>query len=92
MLKNYKDKKKILAYFSFHDANYFLVGSFVICLWMKNHDFFISETLKSVYPLAIIMTMAYNYRPMYLGAVNKIMYMEKTTKLMNITLQLEYSL
>jgi O-antigen/teichoic acid export membrane protein len=89
MLKNYKDKKEnINRLIVFMMQIIFLVGSFVICLWMKEiMAFFIrNETLKSVYPLAIIMTMAYNYRPMYLGAVNKIMYMEKTTKLMNITL------
>ena len=66
----------------------FLTGSFIICLWMKEIFQFLirNETLKMVYPMAIVMTMGYNYRPMYLGAINKLFYNENTTKLMKVTL------
>lgn len=66
----------------------FLTGSVIICLWMKEIFQFLirNETLKLVYPMAIIMTMGYNYRPMYFGSVFKVMYLEKTDKLMKITL------
>src|SRR5690606_5645105 len=44
-----------------------------------------NETLAQVYPLGIIIVMAYNYRPMYLGANNRLFYHEKTGVLLKVT-------
>ncbi|MDD2493576.1 MAG: oligosaccharide flippase family protein, partial [Tissierellia bacterium] len=79
LLKYYRDNKeekaKLLIYML---QTIFLAGSFIICIWMKEIFSFLirNETLKMVYPLAIIMLMGYNYRPMYLGSVSKLMYLE----------------
>jgi O-antigen/teichoic acid export membrane protein len=66
----------------------FLTASFTICIWMKEIFKLLikNDTLQTVYPLAIIMTMAYNYKPMYFGAVNRLFYIEATKKLMYVTL------
>lgn len=89
LLNYYKEKKENSArLLIFMLQILFLTGSFLICLWMKEILFFLmrNETLKMVYPMAIIMTMGYNYRPMYLGSINKLFFIEATSKLMKITL------
>src|SRR5690606_34703260 len=45
----------------------FLIGTFLLGLWMKEiFEILIkNEELKQVYPLGVIIVMAYNYRPMY---------------------------
>ncbi|MNR16608.1 hypothetical protein D3C85_1332200 [compost metagenome] len=45
-----------------------------------------NTSLSQLYPLAIVIVMSYNYRPMYLGAVNKLFYKEKTKFLWKLTL------
>ena len=58
----------------------FLAVTFVLCLWMK--ELFIllirNKELQKAYPLAVIMLMGYNYRPMYLAVINLLSYHEKT--------------
>ena len=44
-----------------------------------------NESLSSMYVLGIIIVMSYSYRPMYLGANNKLFYLEKTKVLLKIT-------
>ena len=44
-----------------------------------------NEELASLYPLAIIIVMAYNYRPMYFGSNLKLMYLDKTSRLWRVT-------
>ncbi len=65
----------------------FLVVTSVLGLWMK--EIFIllikNETLQAAYPLAIIILMGYNYKPMYLAVINQLVYREKTTVLWKIS-------
>ncbi|WP_299825417.1 lipopolysaccharide biosynthesis protein [uncultured Pontibacter sp.] len=65
----------------------FLGLTFILCLWLK--ELFIllikNQELQKAYPLAIIIMMGYNYRPMYLGAVNLLVYREHTKVLWKIS-------
>ena len=83
--KNKNDKQARQIVFSLQIT--FLLGSFIACLWMKEIFQFLvrNASLQKVYPLAIIIAMGYNYRPMYFGAVNVLFYHEKTKILPRIT-------
>lgn len=65
----------------------FLIVTFMLCLWLK--ELFIllirNEELRQAYPLAIIILMGYNYKPMYLGATNQLVYREHTKVLWKIS-------
>jgi O-antigen/teichoic acid export membrane protein len=65
----------------------FLFGTFLLCIWLKEAFQFLirNETLALMYPLGIIIIMGYNYRPMYLGANNKLFYTEKTNVIWKVT-------
>lgn len=65
----------------------FWVITFIISLWMKEIFYLLikNEVLNKMYPLAVIIVMSYNYRPMYLGANNKLFYAEKTNLLWKVT-------
>ena len=65
----------------------FIAGGFMIALWCKElMDLLIRNSeLKQVYPLAIIIIMGYVYRPYYWVSVNKLQFMEKTSKLWRIS-------
>lgn len=65
----------------------FFVASFLACLWLKEIFQLLikNDTLAATYPLGIIIVMAYNYRAMYFGAINKLLYLEKTQILWKIT-------
>lgn len=72
--------------------NYFLTISFlmitsVVCLFLKELLPLIikSKGLEHIYPIAIIVIMAYNYRPMYVAANNRLFYVEKTRALLKVT-------
>lgn len=64
-----------------------LVTTFLFCIWSKEiFEILINnDVLKKVYPLAIIIVMAYNYRPMFIGAMNKLFYVEKTELLWRVS-------
>lgn len=66
----------------------FFTVTFIVCIWLKEIFSFLLkiEELKKLYPLGIIIIMAYNYRPMFFGANFRLFFNEKTHKLMNITL------
>ncbi|WKK74525.2 lipopolysaccharide biosynthesis protein [Marivirga salinae] len=59
----------------------------LLSLWMKEAFAFLirNEVLASMYYLGIIIVMAYNYRPMYLGFSTKTMYNEKTSIMWRVT-------
>jgi O-antigen/teichoic acid export membrane protein len=88
MLKTYQEKNDeatknivfmfqiILLYLSF---SYSIWSKEVFSILIKN------DALKTIYPLSIIMVMAYNYRPMYIGVSNKLFYVEKTNLLWQIS-------
>ncbi|MGJ8745207.1 lipopolysaccharide biosynthesis protein [Polaribacter sp.] len=65
----------------------FFYITFVSCMWMKEifNILINNDVLNKMYYLAIIIAMSYNYRPMYLGAVNKLFYKEKTNFLWKLT-------
>jgi O-antigen/teichoic acid export membrane protein len=89
MFQAYKEKKEYVArHLVFVSQIMFLCGTFLISIWLKEIFIFLirNETLRSVYPLGIILVMAYNYRPMYFGANNRVFYLEKTKVLLKITL------
>jgi len=66
---------------------YFLV-TFLICIWLKEvfHFMIKNDALSKMYPLGIIIIMSYNYRPMYFGSNNKLMYVEKTNAIWKVSL------
>jgi O-antigen/teichoic acid export membrane protein len=65
----------------------FFLITFLVCLWMKEAFTFLirNEALAKMYYLGIIIVMAYNYRPMYLGFSTKIMYNEFTNIMWKVT-------
>lgn len=65
----------------------FLCITFSCCLIIKEIFYFLirNEELRDVYPLTIIMIMAYNYRPMYVGCNQIRFYYEKTKSLWKIS-------
>jgi Membrane protein involved in the export of O-antigen and teichoic acid len=65
----------------------FFIGTFLFSLWSKEIFFFLiqNDVLRETYPLAIIIVMSYNYRPMYLGANAKLFFVEKTNVLWRVT-------
>ncbi len=54
--------------------------TFSICLWAKElFEILVkNDILKQSYPLAIIMIMAYNFRPVFIGAYQYMVFREKT--------------
>lgn len=66
----------------------FFLGTFSGCLWLKEIFYLLirNDALRDVYPLAIILIMAQNYRPMYFGTSSFIFYYEKTKNLWRISL------
>ncbi|MGB3947097.1 MAG: lipopolysaccharide biosynthesis protein [Bacteroidia bacterium] len=66
---------------------FFFILTFFSSLWLKEVFQFVvkNEVLAQSYPIAIIVIMSQNYRPMYLGTGTKIMFFEKTNSLWKIT-------
>jgi O-antigen/teichoic acid export membrane protein len=62
-------------------------ATFLFSLWAKEifHIMIKNETLSQIYPLAIILAMAYNYRSMYVASSNMFFYHEKTKGLLKIS-------
>ncbi|OKL39154.1 lipopolysaccharide biosynthesis protein [Pontibacter flavimaris] len=68
-------------------AVFFAITS-LACIWMKEIFFILikNNDLRQAYPLAIVILMGYNYRPMYLALINKLTYGEKTAGLWKISI------
>lgn len=64
-----------------------MVLSFVVCLWFKEiFELLIqNDDLQAAYPLAIIMIMGCNYRPLYSGFAVKLFYFEKSNSIWKIS-------
>ena len=62
--------------------------TFIFCIWCKEIFSFLidNETLASLYPLAIILVMSYNYRPQYLAVSLRLFYKEKTARIWRVSL------
>jgi O-antigen/teichoic acid export membrane protein len=65
----------------------FLFATSLASLWMREiFELLIkNDALQQAYPLAIIILMGYNFRPMYLAVVNTLTYREHTNKLWRIS-------
>jgi O-antigen/teichoic acid export membrane protein len=65
----------------------FISISVIISLWCKElFELLIkNESLRNVYPIAIIIIMGYAYRPYYWTAITRLQYSEKTKELWKIT-------
>lgn len=65
----------------------FLTFTSLLCLFLKELLPLLikSKGLEDIYPIALIIIMAYNYRPMYVAANNRLFYMEKTKALLKVT-------
>jgi O-antigen/teichoic acid export membrane protein len=65
----------------------FFIGTFIGSLWMKEIFGFLirNEELQQAYPLAIVILMGYNFRPMYMAVINLLTFHEKTNKLWRIS-------
>lgn len=61
--------------------------TFIFSLWSREvfNILIPNKELASTYPYAVIFVMAFNYRPMYVGASNIFFYHEKTTSLLRLT-------
>src|SRR5690554_6722207 len=66
---------------------FFFAATFICCIWLKEIFSILvnNQGLAATYPYAIVLIMAANYRPMYLGATNYIFYVQKTKKLLYVT-------
>ena len=86
MLKNkdYHKARNLLYLWS----SAFICITFFICLWSREiFDFLIkNDVLKQTYPLAIIMIMAYNFRPIFIGAYQYMVFKEKTKAIWKVPL------
>ncbi len=62
--------------------------TFIFCIWCKEIFSILINNAKlaSLYPLAIILIMSYNYRPQYLTVSIRLFYNEKTKKIWRISL------
>lgn len=65
----------------------FFTLTFLTSLWLKEIFSILvkNKELATTYPIAIILIMAVNYRPMYFGSAGVILYAEKTKKLLYVT-------
>lgn len=65
----------------------FFMGTFIASLWMKEIFGLLirNEELQQAYPLAIVILMGYNFRPMYMAVINLLTYHEKTASLWRIS-------
>jgi O-antigen/teichoic acid export membrane protein len=63
-------------------------STFLFSLWSKEILLFLikNSDLQKIYPLVIILVMAYNYRPMYIAATNMFFYYENTKNLLKVSL------
>ena len=65
----------------------FFLLTFTFSFWAKEifEVLIDNESLKTVYPLAIVIVMSYNYRPMYSGAASMYFFSENTKLLWRIS-------
>lgn len=86
--ENYKANKFLLCRsIIFKLQTLFIVGGFVLALWMKEIMALLikNKELAATYPLAIVIVMAYTFRPMYNGIGMAVIYHEKNKKLWRYT-------
>lgn len=81
--KNFSEARRL----AFVIQGVFFVVSFLSCLWIKEifEVMIHNDGMQTAYPIAIVLIMAYNYRPMYYISTNYLFYKEKTVTLMKIS-------
>lgn len=84
---NREDAFKIIRELIFLWQAAMIVASFLLCLWFKEvfEVLIKNPDLHDAYPLAIIMIMGYNYRPLYGAFIEKLFYYEKAKNIWKIT-------
>lgn len=62
--------------------------TFILCLWSRELFQFLikNDTLRETYPLAIILIMAYNFRPIFIGPYQLMLFNEKTSTIWKFSL------
>src|SRR5690606_13522035 len=88
MLQGYRDGDEYtVRKLTFLLQAVFLAAGFLTSIWLKEIFFFLikNSELANSYPIGIILVMAYCYRPMYLGANNRLFFFERTKSLPKIT-------
>jgi O-antigen/teichoic acid export membrane protein len=63
------------------------VMTFIFSLWSKEILFYLikNDELRMVYPMVIVVVMAFSYRPMYIGATSVLFFYEKTKDLAKVS-------
>jgi O-antigen/teichoic acid export membrane protein len=87
-LQQIRDNKEDLAKkMIFYMAVIVMSATFLFSLWSKEIFVLLIKNveLQKAYPLAIILIMGYNYRPMYVASSNMFFYHEKTVGLLKIS-------
>lgn len=91
LLESYKNQEDIKARnLIFLWQGFFLILCFISCLWMKEvFQFLVNDNnpaLSQLYPYAIILIMAQCYRPMYVGGLQKLFFLNQTQQLFKVTM------
>ncbi|MFT2007505.1 lipopolysaccharide biosynthesis protein [Pontibacter sp. 13R65] len=65
----------------------FMVVTSLACIWMKEvfKVLIKNDSLQQAYPIAIVILMGYNFRPLYLAVINHLNYLEHTDKFWKIS-------
>lgn len=88
LLQCYKEKRDEAARTIIFTVQVGMLGAtFTYSIWSREVFQFLiaNESLAQVYPLSIIIVMAFNYRPMYSGALSKLFYTEQTHLLWRVS-------
>ncbi len=89
LLENYKNNKDLTARnLIFIWQIGLLIICSISCLWLKEVFSFLAakEEFKTLYSIAILLIMAQCYRPMYVGGLQKLFFLNKTKQLFKVTL------
>lgn len=89
LLENYKNQKdKVARNLIFVWQLGLLAICFLSCLWLKEIFSFLApkEEFKVLYRITIVLIMAQCYRPMYVGGLQKLFFLDKTKQLFKVTL------
>ena len=88
MMQKFKEGKDVVARNLIFGLQFaFFVMTFLVSIWLKELFSFLlrSPGLAEMYSLGIVIVMGYNYRPMYMGSINKMFFVEKTNIVWKVT-------
>jgi O-antigen/teichoic acid export membrane protein len=86
--KNTDESQNQARYITFFLESLTLIGSFFICLWMKEVYLLLikNKAIQTSYYLGIVMIMGYNYKAFYVSALQPLIFQGKTRVLWRISL------